>query len=143
MKGKEEIEYVKKHMMPFSEGVQEARELVEAMEEAVKDKDIGNELDPEYEQEVVECLDENEEAHPDFIQVDPENLGVEGNLKQIKKTLRGIELKSSDELLLEARNLDQFQKRVLHIAIKFAYDTILARKGNILPLKANAADMKL
>ena len=25
MKSKEEIEYVKKHMMPFSEGVQEAR----------------------------------------------------------------------------------------------------------------------
>ena len=57
----------------------------------------------------------------DFIQVDPENLGVEGNLQQIKKTIRGIELKSSDELLFEARKLDQFQKRVLHIAIQFAY----------------------
>merc|ERR1712030_5373 len=96
---KEEIEYVKKHFMPFSNGVQEARDLVEAMELTVKDQDIGNELDPEYEQEVVECRDGNEEAHPDFIQVDPENLGVEGNLKKIKKMLRGIELKSSEELL--------------------------------------------
>ena len=136
MERKEEIEYVKKHLMPFSDGVQEARELVEAVEEAVKDKDIGNDLDPEYEQELEQCRDEEEEGHPDFVQVDPENLGVDGNLQQIKKTIRGIELKSSDELLLEARKLDQFQKRVLHIAIKFAYDIILAKKGKISPPRA-------
>ena len=68
--------------MPFSEGVQEARELVEATEEAVKEQDIGNDLDPEYEQELVECRDQEEEGHPDFVQVDPENLGVERDLQQ-------------------------------------------------------------
>ena len=61
MERKEEIEYVKKHLMPFSDGVQESRDLVEAIEQATKDQDIGNELDPEYEQELLECRDGNEE----------------------------------------------------------------------------------
>ena len=122
--------------MPFSEGVQEAREFIEAMEVDNIDKDIGNEIDPEYEKDVLECRDEKEEEHPDFIQVNPEQLRVDDNLKQIKKTIRGIELKSSEELLLEARKLDKFQRRVLHIAIKFAQDTILARKGTILSIRS-------
>ena len=132
-KRKKEIEYTKKHLMPFTDGVQEARELVEAVEEANRNQDIGSELDPEYEQELVECRVEEEDEHPDFIQVNPEELRVDDNLNQVKKSIRGIELKSSDDLLLEARKLDNFQKRVLHIGIKFAHDTILARKGKILP----------
>ena len=122
--------------MPFTDGVQEARGLVEAVEEANRNQDIGSELDPEYEQELVECRVEEEDEHPDFIQVNPEELRVDDNLNQVKKSIRGIELKSSDDLLLEARKLDNFQKRVLHIGIKFAHDTILARKGKILPPKA-------
>ena len=53
----------------------------------------------------------------------------ENNINQIKKTLRRIEIKSADQILMEARNLDKYQKKALHVAIKFAQDIIIARKG--------------
>ena len=38
-------------------------------------------------------------------------------------------MKSADQILMEARNLDKYQKKALHVAIKFAQDIIIARKG--------------
>ena len=65
------------------------------------------------------------------MQVNPDNVEFENNLTQVKKTLRSIELKSADEILKDARNLDEFQKKSLHIALTFAQDVIIARKGKI------------
>ena len=67
--------------------------------------------------------------HPDYVQMNPDNFEFENNVKQIKKTWKNIEVKSPDEILREARNLDRFQKMVLHIAIKFAQDLVIAKKG--------------
>ena len=53
----------------------------------------------------------------------------ENNINQVKKTLRRIERKSADQILIEARSLDKYQKKALHVAIKFAQDIIIARKG--------------
>ena len=67
--------------------------------------------------------------HPDYVQRNPDNFEFENNVKQIKKTLKNIEVKSPDEILKEARNLDRFQKMVLHIAIEFAQDLVIDKKG--------------
>ena len=72
-----------------------------------------------------------DDMHPDFTQVNPDDFEFENNLKQIKKTLRRIEIKTADEILQEARNLDIFQKKALHVAIKFAQDVMISRKGTI------------
>ena len=50
-------------------------------------------------------------------------------MTHVKKTLRSIEVKTADEILKEARHLDQFQKKALHIAVNYAQDVIIARKG--------------
>ena len=80
-------------------------------EETASNKNIGNELDPEQEKEIIECIDDVDELHPDFMHLNPDELEFENNLNQVKKTLRRIELKSGDQLLGEARKLDKYQKR--------------------------------
>ena len=54
---KDAIQFVKGHMLPFAQGVEEARYYVEeaAKDESSTDKNIGNDLDPELEKEVIEC----------------------------------------------------------------------------------------
>ena len=125
-----DIQLVKKLMMPFTQGVEEARYYVQkAMENNIDDPKVGNELDPELEKGNLECQDEIENIHPDFVQVNPDDLDIEDNVTQVKKTLRSIEIKSADEILEEARKLDKFQKKILHVAIKFAQTLKIARKG--------------
>jgi energy-coupling factor transporter ATP-binding protein EcfA2 len=120
-------------MMPFTDGVDEARHYVE---EAMKDdrakvNDIGDALDPEKEMEISDCQDNEDLLHSDFLQVNPDNLEIENNLIQVKRTLRKIEHKTADVILKEARNLDEFQKKALHVAINYAQNIIIARKGKI------------
>ena len=100
-------------MMPDMQGVEEARHFVQqAMdEERQQSTNIGNELDPEQEQEIEECQDIEEILHPDFVQVNPDNQEFEKNLTQVRKTIRSIELKSPDEILKAERDLDEFQKK--------------------------------
>ena len=130
MSNKENISFVKKMMLPYVDEVDEARYYVEqAKEHEQKVHNIGDTLDSQLEQDVVECQDEEEHIHPDFVQVDPENLDIEDKLAQIKKTFQNIEITSAEELLKEARQLDNFQKQVLHIAVNFAQDIRIARKA--------------
>ena len=126
------------HMMPFTEGVEEARHFIQ---EATKDDrtsitNICDELDPMQEMEIIECQDGEDLLHPDFAHVNPDELEIGNNLTQIRKTLRNIELKSADEMLTEARDLDEFQKKALHIAIRYAQNVLIARKRNTPPPSA-------
>ena len=100
-------------------------------EERQQTTNIGNELDPEQEQEIEECQDIEEILHPDFVQVNPDNQEFEKNLTQVRKTIRSIELKSPDEILKAARDLDEFQKKALNVAVTFAQDVIISRKNKI------------
>ena len=67
--------------MPFMQGVEEARHYVqEAMKEENEiTNNIGNELDPEQEQEIEDCQETEETLHPEFVQVNPDdqNRGAE------------------------------------------------------------------
>ena len=129
---REIIQYVKRHLIPYAQGVEEARHFVEeAMKNDLADQNVGKELDPQHEQEILECQTEEDFLHPDFVQVNPDNLEINDNLVQIKKTFRNIEIKTPDEILTETRQLDDFQKKVLHIAIKFAQDLRISKKGKL------------
>ena len=137
MSNKENIDFVKKMMLPYVDEVDEARYYVEqANENEQRVHNIGDTLDSKLEQDVLECQDEEEHIHPDFVQVDPENLEIENKLSQIKKTFQNIEIASAEELLTEARQLDNFQKQVLHIAVQFAQDIRIGRKARISNPKA-------
>ena len=130
---KDAIQYVKAHLMPYMEGVEEARHYIEeAMkEERATTNNIGDELDAEQEKEIAECFENEESLHPDFEHLNPDDIDIESNTNQIKKTLKRIERKTPDEILKDARKLAIYQKKALHVAINFAQDILIARKGKI------------
>ena len=80
---------------------------------------------------IEDCQESEEIPHPDFIQLNPDQLEMDNNVKQVKRTFRNIEIKTADERLEEARQLDQFQKKALTVAVDFAVDIIISRKGKI------------
>ena len=127
------INLIKSYMMPYAQGVEEARYQVEqAMkDEATSTCNVGDTLDPEKEKEIADCNDGDDEMHPAFLQLNPDDFEFQDNSAQVRKTIRRIENKTSDELLQDARNLDKFQKKALHVAIKFAQDVMISKKGTI------------
>ena len=127
----EKIQMVKSHLLPFAKGIEEARQNVKAAmeEDDTRNNTIGNILDPEQEKENLECEEEEELIHPDFSHLNPDDLESEDNSQQVRKMTRNIKISSADERLEAARRLDRFQKQALHIALKYAQDVIIARKG--------------
>ena len=106
---KDSIKYVKSHILPFAQGLEEARYYMEEITKNEEDKrNIGEDLDPTLEQELQD-LDEEETVHPDFTHINPDEIEIEQNLAQTRQTLKHIQIKSKEELLDESRKLDQFQ----------------------------------
>ena len=78
----------------------------------------------------MECQDIEHAIQPDFTHMNTDQLEFDNNMTQIKKTLRNIEQKSADEILTDARQLDKFQKKALHVAVNYVQDVMIARKGS-------------
>ena len=107
----ENIQQVKGKIMPFISGIEEARHY---MNEAGKqcDASIGDILDPQNEQEDCECFDIEETPHPDFIHLDPNTIiSEEKNLQKLRNSLVQFKPRSQDEMLMDARRLDEYQKK--------------------------------
>ena len=74
---KEALQEVKNSLLPYAQGVEEARYYEE---EALKEENakIGTILDVEKEQEIAECED-IDGIHPDFAHLNPDELAIEDN----------------------------------------------------------------
>ena len=90
---------------------------------------IGDQLDPENEQENEECNDGEDQLHPDFVHLNPDDYDFEKDTHQVKRSFRKIQVKTAEERLEDARKLDKFQKKALHIAVEFAVDVLISRRG--------------
>ena len=121
LKNKEAIQFVKSHMLPFSQGIEEARYNVEQAqlndEKKEEDDNIGDILDPEHQQENEECEVGEEEIVPEFAHLNPDEIDFDNNIEQAKRTVGKIQIKTADERLEEARKLDKYQKSALHVAV--------------------------
>ena len=77
LRHKDEILYRKAQLMPFLQGVEEAQAIYEEMKanevEDVEEK-MGPDLDPENEQEIADFDDIEDEEHPDYYHIDPDEL---------------------------------------------------------------------
>ena len=71
----EEIRKVKTQVMEYLQSTEEARLI---SEEAMKNQEIADELDPEGEQDKVDC----ELLHPDFEHLNPEDLDLQDERKK-------------------------------------------------------------
>ena len=130
IESKNAIQEVKNILIPFAAGMEEARYYVaEALNNIdAQPSNVGTILDPEKEQEIEDCQD-IDSIHPDFIQLNPDDLDSESPIEQISKSFRKIEIKTKEQILEESRKLDTYQKEALHMAISYAQDIALARKG--------------
>ena len=100
MKHQDEIKMVKAKVMPFLESVEEAQLIYEEMkahERREREEQMGADLDPEMEQEIADLDDLEDEEHPDFYHIDPDQLdnnhdGEGGS----RKVFKAIALPSKD-----------------------------------------------
>ena len=130
LKHKNDIQKVKNILLPFATGVEEARHYVEEALQSMEAQpsNVGDILDPEQEQEIAECQ-EIDNIHPDFVQLNPNDLDIENPSKQMIRSFRRIEIKTNEKILEDNRKLDTYQKEALHMAIKYAQNVALAKKG--------------
>ena len=98
-KHKEEIQIVKAQVMPFLESVEEAQVVYEQMraneEEDIEDK-MGADLDPEMEQEIADGDDLEDEEHPDYYHIDPDQLDGKPDDYSSRRIFKTIVLPDKD-----------------------------------------------
>ena len=132
-KHESEIDEVKTKVMPFMEGVRLARNTHEEHTEYEEPtlEEVAAMLDPEKEQEILDGEEEEEEEHPEYLHLDPDQVEKTGNDDKLKnKTIfRSIEIPLMQERLDEARRLDKMQRYVLSVGVKYVKGIVKARKG--------------
>ena len=111
--------------MEHLENTEEARLFVE---EAMKLQETATEMDPEGEQEKVDCEDEGQFLHPDFHHLNPEELDIQSEKETKEKCFKPIELDERKILLEKTRRLDFFQKKVVEKGIQMARNIVKSRK---------------
>ena len=130
---RQKIDTVKAKVLPFMECVEAARrKFQEEKENEEPDlEDVAAMLDPEKEQEIVDVEEEDEEEHPEYLHIDPDQVNSESKEEETKKkkVFRVIDIPSNQVRLEEARQLDKMQKYVLSVGLGFAKDLVKARKG--------------
>ena len=134
--GKSKIKIVKEQVMEHLESVEEARYNLQEAEKRLDMERIGMILDSTLHQDNAECQEEGLEEHPDYVHLDPEDMGMidEENALETKSTYKMIEIPSDNVLRTATRSLDEHQRMVLDIGIKYAKDIVKARKnGNPSP----------
>ena len=119
-----EISSVKSQVMEYLESNEEARYMVE--EAASKNKEIGELLDAEGEQDILDCEKEEMEMNFDYEQLNPDHLNFED--KKHEKVYRSIQIDALPLLKEKTRSLDFYQRKVVEKGIKFCRDTVKASK---------------
>ena len=131
--GKErKVDIVKSQVMEFLVDVMEARHFVDQAEKQQDLDDIATQMDPNNEQDNEDCDDLEAEEHPDYLHANPDSLELQDTLVT-KGLFKRIEIPNYGELKQNSRALDEYQKEVLNIGIKYAKDCVKARRENNKP----------
>ena len=134
--GTRKVDLVKKQVMEFLEDVQEARFYVEQLkrDNEIELKETAMMLDPIGEQDNDECEEEGVEEDGQFECLNPDDLLENESSVTCQSIYRKIELLDKKELREKTRTLDENQKEVLNIVVKYAKDIVKSREtGNSPP----------
>ena len=132
----ENIRKVKEKVMEWLEDIEEARMYVEEtlMNEA-ETEETGKDMDAEKEQEIDDCEEEGVDEDPQYCHLNPD-----GFLQNPCESNMGV--KKMHQLLVmeigileeKTQKLDEWQRKVVDIGMKFARDIVKARKSpNTIP----------
>ena len=130
MRERENIRKVKALDMEHLEDVEEARFMVEEyLKNEERMETIAEDLDPENEQDIAECLIKEDEMHPDFEHLNPDGLDdpSKDSLKR-EKMFKPINVGCLVELQEQSKKMDFYQRFVLEISVKFARGIVKSLK---------------
>ena len=120
----EKIKAVKAQVMEHLESNQEARFMVE--EANKKTEEMGENLDPQGEQDIEDCGQQDLSMHPDYEHLNPDNVDkVERTTHE--KRYRPIEIDDIKELHDKTNNLDFYQRKVVQRGIEYSRRVVKAR----------------
>ena len=131
--GEKKVDIVKRQVMEHLQDVTEARYFAE---EALKDVDL-EETECAYNaaqmQENEDFEPEGNEEHPGYGHIDPDMLDNVDEGVPIQNRYRKVEIPSLEDLKERTRNLDEHQRHVVDVGIRFSKDTVMARKSCSAP----------
>ena len=111
--------------MEHLESNQEARYMAEEASNRITE--IGDQLDPEGEQDIEDCIEEELQLHPDYEHM-ATNEALTNEKSKHEKAYRAIEVDSMDELLVKTRELDFYQRAAVEKGINFARNVVTVKK---------------
>ena len=127
--GVRKVDLVKRQVMEHLEDVMEARYFVEKVMKNIDTENIGCILDPNLEQANDDCEEEEFKDHPEFQHLDPAL--IDKNEAVVSKSIyRKIEIQCLDVLKEKTRQLDEFQRKVINIGVKYSKDLVKSRNNN-------------
>ena len=114
---------VKQRVMPFLESIADARHKVAASSE------MGRILDAEGEQDNADCEAEDHPEHPEHSALHPgEMANIDGTSEQAK-AYRRIDLLELNSLVEQTRNLDEEQRCIVDVVVKYGKDLKKVNSG--------------
>ena len=116
--------------MPFLEDVDNNRQQAEEMQNEI-DNQIGDVLDPAGVQEAEDCEEIGIAVHPEFSSRNPGELtDLQPTQIQADKVLyRKIPVSDQKELAAETKELDNEQREVINIGIRYAKQLVQSRES--------------
>ena len=101
----------------------------EYLKNVEKNEELATKLAAEREQEIDDCIMEEDEEHPEYEHLNPIEVDDE-RIKVIKeKVFKPIDVGDLQELKSRTKSLDRYQKYVLEVAIRYARGIIKAQKS--------------
>ena len=127
--GERKVDIVKRQVMEHLQDVTEARFFAE---EALREVDLENvecNLNAAQMQENADIEEECNEEHPGYGHIDPDLLDIGEEAIPIQSRYRKVEIPSLSDLKESTQNLDEYQRHVVDVAIRYAKDMVMARKS--------------
>ena len=127
------VDIVKSQVMEFLEDVEESRYFAElAKAEIGQEFDLeetANRMDPQMEQDNADCRSEEYEENEEHLALGHLNPDLYNFAEENSKPgfYKKIDIPDQEALKSSSRQLDEFQKEVLNIAVKYCKDIVKAR----------------
>ena len=133
-KEKRKVDWVKSQVMEYLEDVEEARYFADlaraALGQELDLEETGTRMDPQKEQDDANCMDEEnveDEEHLAFGHLNPELYDFSEDVPKAG-FYKKIDIPDTIALKSSSRRLDEYQKEVLNLVIKYCKDLVKARK---------------
>ena len=133
--GERKVDIIKRQVMEHLQDVTEARFFAE---EALKDVDLEEtefNFNAVQMQENADFETEGNEEHPGYGHIDPDLLDNADECIPMQSRYRKVEIPSLNDLKENTRNLDEHQRHVVDVGIRYAKDMVMARKSCSAPPK--------